>query len=96
MESKEYSWKWVTADELLSHGPCEVLYAKFIPSGAATATATLYDNEEASGRVIVAWRTAQSMQADFTPPKPIYCEHGLYVDTLDNVKGVFVLWRELS
>lgn len=95
MDSKEYSWKWVTADELLSYGPCEVLYAKFIPSGPATATATLYNNEEASGEVIVAWRTAQSLQADFMPPVPVYCEHGLYVDALDNVKGIFIQWREL-
>lgn len=95
MESKDYSWKWVTADELLSHGPCEVFYGKFIPSSSATATATIYDGENTSGKVVVAFRTAQSRQADFAPPVPVYCRQGLYVDGIANVKGVFVLWREL-
>lgn len=96
MESKEYSWKWVTADELLSHGPCELLYAKFIPSSAATATATIHNGSSTSGQTVVAWRTAQSKQADFTPLEPVYCRQGLYVDGIANVKGVFVQWRELG
>lgn len=96
MDSKEYSWKWVTADELLSHGPCELLYALFIPSAAATATATLYDGENTSGTKIVEFRTAESKQAELAPPEPIYCRLGLYVDAIANAKGVFVQWRELG
>lgn len=96
VESKAYSWKWVTADELLSHGPCELLCAKFIPSAAATATATIYDGENTSGDIIVAFRTAQSKQADLSPKKPIYCRRGIYVDCIANVRGVFVQWRELG
>lgn len=95
MESKEYSWAWVTADICLSHGPCELLYAKFIPSASATSTATIYDGEDTTGTKIVEFRTAQSRQADLRPPKPVYCRHGLYVDALANVKGVFVQWREV-
>ena len=96
VESKAYSWKWITADELLSHGACELLYALLIPSASATSTATIYDGEDINGEVVVAFRTAQSNQADFSPAKPIYCRRGIFVDTIANVLGVFVQWRELG
>lgn len=96
MESKEYSWNWVTADQLISHGPAELLYAKLIPSAAATSTATIYDGENTSGDIVVAFRTAQSRQADLKPPKPVYCRRGIFVDAIANVKGVFVQWRQLG
>ena len=94
LDSKQYSWAWVTADRLLSHGPAELLYALFVPSASATATATIHDGESTSGNVIVAFRTAQSNQAEFDPPEPIYCRKGIFVDDIANVKGVFVQWRE--
>lgn len=96
VESKEYSWKWVTADELLSHGACELLCVKFVPDSSATATCTIYDGENTNGDIIVAFRTAQSRQADFKPAKPVYCRRGLYLDSIANVLGVFVQWRELG
>ena len=96
MDSKSYSWKWVTADEILSHGPCELLHVLFIPSSSATATATIYDGEDTNGTVIVAFRTAQSRQAELKPPRPIYCRRGLYVDDIANTKGVFVQWKGLG
>ncbi len=95
-ESKEYSWAWVTADRLLSHGPCELLYAKLVPSSSATATATIYDGENTNGDIIVAFRTATSRQADCRPARPVYCRRGIYVDAIANVLGVFVQWRELG
>ncbi len=96
MDSKEYSWAWVTADRLLSHGPAELMYALFIPSAAATATATIYDGESTSGDTVVAFRTAQSKQVELDPPKPVYCRRGIFVDDIANVKGLFVQWRELG
>ena len=96
MGSEEYSWAWVTGDRLLSHGPCELLYALFVPSAAATATATIYDGENTNGDIIVAWRTAESKQAVLSPKAPIYCRRGLYLDSIANVLGVFVQWRELG
>ena len=95
MESKDYTWKWVTADEILTKGPCEILYALFIPSSSSTATATIFTGEDATGTTVVAFRTAQSRQSEFKPPKPVYCERGLFVDDIANVKGVFVQWRNL-
>ena len=95
MESKDYSWKWVTADEILTKGPCEILYAIFIPSSSATSTATIFTGEDTAGTTVVAFRTAQSRQSEFNPPQPAYCERGLFVDDIANVKGVFVMWRNL-
>lgn len=95
-ESKQYSWKWVTADELLSHGPCELIYALLVPSGAGTCTATLYDGENTNGTPIVEFRCAESKGQELSPKKPVYCRQGLYVDCIAIVKGVFVQWRELG
>ena len=96
MNSKEYSWKWVTQDELLSHGPCELLYAQLIPQSAATATSTLYDGENTKGDIISSFRTAESRPCEIDPPVPIYCRRGLYIDIAAQTKGIFVQWRELG
>ncbi len=96
MESKEYSWKWVTADELLSHGPCDFLYAHFIPKSAATATSLIYANTEASGDIISSIRTAESRACEIDPPVPLYCPKGLYIDIAAQTKGILVVWRELG
>ena len=95
MESKEYSWKWVTASELLSNRACELIFAHLIPSEAGTCTATIYDGENALGAVITAMRTAISQHCDFAPPIPVYCRKGLYFQSITIVKGCFIMWREL-
>ncbi len=95
MESKNYSRKWVTKDEILSKGPVEILYALFVPSSSSTATATIYNGGDTTGETIVAFRTAQSRQSEFRPPIPVFCSQGLFIDDIANVKGLFVMWRNL-
>ena len=95
VESKEYSWKWVTADELLSHGACEVLHA-FLTSAAAAGTATLYDGENTSGVIIAILEATTNISQQIHFSKPVYCRRGLYVDVDSNVTGIFVQWRELG
>ncbi len=79
---------------MLSHGPCELHYAQ-LTADAAVADVTLYDGENASGKKIFTLKTlvAVSQQADLT--KPVYCEHGLYVDIGAGVLGAFIMWRNL-
>lgn len=96
MESKAFSWAWVTADQVLSHGPADLLYVLFIPSSSATATATIYNGENTTEPPVVAFRTAQSRQSEFRPPEPVYCRRGIFVNDIANVKGLFVQWRELG
>lgn len=95
MESKEYSWKWVTADELLSHGPCELLYARTM-TALAEANTFLYDGENTLGTPIVEFESGIAQGHTFSPKAPVYCRKGLYVDIGTNTIGVFVQWRELG
>ena len=91
-DSKEYSWKWVTGDELLSHGSCELLYAKLTPDTAA-GSCVIYDGENALGETIVILRTSGLYNCECNPCVPIYCRRGLYIGSLTTAK-VLVQWRE--
>ena len=95
-DSKEYSWKWVIADELLSHGACDLLHARAYSSGNAIENTAIYDGEDTNGKLIVNFNSGVKGNIPLTPKVPIYCRRGLYVDIGDNVEGVFVQWRELG
>jgi len=96
MESKNYSWAWVTGDRLLSHGPCELLYAHAYNSGNAIENTAIYDGENVHGTLMINFNTGLKGDLPFTPPEPVYCRRGLYVDIGENTEGVFVQWRELE
>ena len=93
MDSKEYSWKWITASELLCPVACDFISAHLVPDAAGTATATIYDGESTSGDIIIRVRTAVSRHCDLEPPVPIYCRRGLYIEIITNTRGVLVQWR---
>lgn len=95
MESKEYSWKYVTASELLSHGPCELMGAELVPTGNSNGT-ILYDGESSNGTVIQNLNAQVATNRPFKPPVPVYCRRGLYITIGSHVNGVFVQWRELG
>lgn len=95
MESKEYSWKYVTADELLSKGPCELIYAKLTPA-TDVGSAIFYDGENATGKKILELATSQLYNCEVAPCVPIYCRRGLYIGTVTTVDGILVMWRELT
>jgi hypothetical protein len=94
MESKEYSWAWVTDSRLLSHGPCELVYA-FITPSKAEAEAYIYDGENSSGDKIFRFVTASQNTRAFSPKVPVYCRRGLYIAITKGTEGIFVQWREL-
>ena len=95
MKSKEYSWAWVTADRVLSLGPCELLYAYLAPSGATTDS-IIYAGQSTKGDPIVTLKAAAITGHKFTPKVPVYCDKGLYVDVGTSVSGIFVQWRDLK
>lgn len=95
MEGKDYSWKWVTADELLSHGACELIFAHLVVS-SGNGHATLYDGESTGGKVIIYLVSAAKTGLQFHPKEPVYCRRGLYVGGTSHLEGVFVQWRELG
>lgn len=94
MESKKYSWAWVTAARLLTDQECELVYAQNAPTGATT-TSILYNGVDANGQEIIALNAAVAMDVPFNPPVPAYCDRGLYVVPGTAVTGVFVMWRNL-
>lgn len=95
MESRVYSWKYVTADELLTPGPCEFLYCRLTPTQEA-ASAVLYDGENDLGTEILKIATGGLYNSECKPPVPIYCRRGLYVGSLTTADGILVVWRVLS
>lgn len=95
VESKKYSWKWVTASELISHGPCELVYARTMSANAESDT-FLYDGENATGAVIVEFENGTKNGQVFSPKEPVYCRRGLYFAKGTNTIGIFVQWRELG
>lgn len=94
MDSKEYSWKCVAGDEILSHGPCEFVYAKLTPTALA-GSAILYDGENVKGKKIIELNTGGLFNCECAPPVPVYCRRGLYVGSTATIDGVLVIWREL-
>ena len=95
MDSKEYSWKWVTANELLSHGPCELVYARTMTATAESDT-FLYDGENTNGTPIVEFESGVAQGHEFSPRVPVYCRKGLYFVKGTATIGIFVQWRELG
>lgn len=95
VESKEYSWRWLEEDELLSHGACE-LCTIVITAKADKGEVRVYDGENTNGDLIAFLECLANRSQEFKPYKPIYCRRGLYVDLIEKVYGVFVQWRELG
>lgn len=95
LDSINYSWKYITADECLSNGACELVYAKLTPAAAA-GSAILYNGENDKGDKITELNTAGLTNCECSPPVPIYCRRGLYVGSVTTVDGILVLWRELG
>lgn len=94
-ESKDYSWKWVTADELLSHGACELVYAQAVSDGGEIKDTILYDGEDTTGKLLINLQQGLKGNVTFAPKEPVYCRRGLYVNIGSSAEGVFIQWREL-
>jgi hypothetical protein len=94
VESKEYSWAWVTGDRLLTDKPCELVYAHLVPSAASTGT-ILYNGTGAKGDEVINLVAAGAGGVEFSPPVPVYCEKGLYLVAGSAFTGCFVMWRHL-
>jgi hypothetical protein len=95
MESKEYSWAWVTADMKLTDQTAELVSAHLVVSAASTDSA-IYNGADTNGDKILALASAAVTTLPITPPVPIYCSKGLFVDVGTNVTGILVQWRNLE
>lgn len=95
LESKEYSWRYCTTDQILSKGPCELLYFNVCPSAGA-AECALYNGTDTSGELIIPIYLTVQLNYDYSPKQPIYCSKGLFIDIGANVTGVLVQYRNLE
>jgi hypothetical protein len=93
-DSSEYSWQFVTASGKLDDGPCELVYANLLPSGASTGT-ILYAGKDAGGKEIIALAGTTVDNKEFSPAVPVYCAEGLYITIGSAVTGVLVIWHNL-
>lgn len=93
MESQDYSWAWVTADQLVSHGPCDLIYAFCVPDDTEPE-GYVYDGENTNGDKIFRFTGSSKRGIPFSPPIPIYCRRGLYIDIGKDIEGILIQWRE--
>ena len=96
MESKDYSWAWVTTDRCLSNGPCELLYAQAVSDGGEIKDTILYDGENTNGELLANLQKGKEGNITLSPKVPVYCHRGLYALIGSSTEGVFVQWRELG
>jgi len=92
-DAKEYSWKWLTASELLSYTACDLTYV-LVTSKTSACSITLYDGADTTGRVIATIESLANRSFEFSPCNPIYCRRGLYYSNVgQNVLGTLIQWR---
>lgn len=95
LESKEYSWKFITADECLSHRACELCCTYQVPN-KPNSEVDIYDGENTNGDRITRVETSSQCCLSFCPKEPVYCRRGLYINIIKGTLGIFVQWRELG
>jgi hypothetical protein len=93
--SKDYSWAWVTADRKLTDRESELVAAYLVCSAASTGS-VIYDGSDTGGDKVIGLEGALAITWGFTPPVPIYCRKGIFVDVGTNVTGILVQWRNLE
>jgi len=96
MDSKEYSWKFLSASELLSRVACDLVYAVQVMKVVDAAAFTDFYNGESILDNVIVILPGSLLLAEFNPKEPVYCRRGLYVNVTGAIDGVFVLWRERS
>lgn len=92
MNDKNVQWAYVTADRLLAAKACWLHWAYLVVS-ASTTDSALYDGTDTGGAKIVDLKSAVVTNHEFSPPKPVFCQKGLYVDVGSNVSGIFVQYE---
>jgi len=93
IDSKEYSWKWITADELLSKGACELSHAILTCDGG-NCSASIYDGESSNGKLVVTFKALQNRSVVASLYPHIFCRRGLFVDLGTDCLGMLIQWRE--
>ena len=94
MNSKEYSFKFVTVSQVVSKVGCELCCLNLEPSDV-NANVNIFNGEDTAGEKIIGLFTSVKINQEFYPCVPIYCRKGLYIEIVAATTGIFVHWREL-
>jgi len=88
--------KWITKSETLTPLPCELIYAQAVSDGGEIKDTVIYDGENTRGEIILNCQMGTNGNITLSPPEPIKCRHGLYVNFGSSTEGVLMMWREYS
>ena len=92
-DSKEYSWKWITASELLSLRPCEI--CSVVQTCKTTPCRThIHNGVDNTGEMVMRLECLANRSVHFEIHHHIYCERGLYVELSGDTYGIFIQWLE--
>ena len=88
--SKAVGYARLTADSLVSQGPCFLISADLIASAVGAATAVIRDGNDANSEAVVDLTAVTSYSDSRTFDPPIFLKRGLFVDVGSNVAAVLV------
>lgn len=88
------TYKWVTADELLEHGPGIISYV-ILTATQNNCDATLHDGVDANAKVIATLETTGNQSRPYAFHDDLLFREGLYLSLSGDVLGILVVWHPL-
>lgn len=88
------TYKWVTADELLEHGPGIISYV-ILTAFNNPCICTLHDGVDANAKVIATLKTTTAQSRPYAFHDDLLFREGLYVNFGEYVLGILVVWHPL-
>lgn len=88
------TYKWITADELVTPKPCILSYIILTAKDNA-CTLTIHDGVDTNGRVVAILETTAAQSRPFSFHGEALLQHGLYVNLSGDVLGIFICWHDV-
>jgi len=85
-------WQWFDKDNIVSERPCRLRQLVICGADASDGRIVLYDGLNANGRHFATIRVKQDTTRTIQFPACPQCEEGLYLDIIDSIDGVLVIW----
>ncbi len=92
--ARSASWKWITADELVTPNPCILSYV-ILTAKNNNCTLTMHDGQDTNGEVIAVLETTANQSRPFAFHDHIQTKQGLYVNLSGDVLGILIVWHDI-
>ena len=86
-------WQWFVKDNVVSERPCRLRQLVICGSDGSDGRIVLYDGLNTAGRHFATIRVRQDVTRSINFPSCPLCSGGLYLDIIDGIDGVLVLWE---